>query len=115
MNGSSMAAVSDFFALARARAPRQACERDDPNFSEAAALSDTGAKRLSVADVRRSYARITSAPCVIVVCLTMEDMDVYPDARRAEAEHLMAVQGVALAIQNLLQTEVDKELVVTMA
>ena len=54
------------------------------------------------ADVRRSYTRITTAPCVIVVCLTMEDMDVYPDARRAAAEHLMAVQGVALAIQNLL-------------
>jgi F420 biosynthesis protein FbiB-like protein len=53
-------------------------------------------------DVRRSYTRITSAPCVIVVCLTMEDMDVYPDERRASAEQLMAVQGVALAIQNLL-------------
>jgi coenzyme F420-0:L-glutamate ligase/coenzyme F420-1:gamma-L-glutamate ligase len=54
------------------------------------------------ADVRRSYTRITSAPCVIVVCLTMEDMDTYPDERRSSAEHLMAVQGVALAIQNLL-------------
>lgn len=53
-------------------------------------------------DVRRSYTRITTAPCVIVVCLTMEDMDAYPDPRRSEAEHLMAVQGVALAIQNLL-------------
>lgn len=53
-------------------------------------------------DVRRSYTRITSAPCVIVVCLTMDDMDVYPDERRAAAEQLMAVQGVALAIQNLL-------------
>lgn len=54
------------------------------------------------ADARRSYTRITSAPCVIVVCLTMEDMDTYPDPRRAAAEELMAVQGVALAIQNLL-------------
>jgi F420 biosynthesis protein FbiB-like protein len=54
------------------------------------------------ADVRRSYTRITTAPCVIVVCLTMEDMDVYPDERRAAAEQLMAVQGVALAIENLL-------------
>ncbi len=53
-------------------------------------------------DVRRSYTRITSAPCVIVVCLTMEDMDSYPDERRGNAEHLMAVQGVALAIENLL-------------
>jgi F420 biosynthesis protein FbiB-like protein len=54
------------------------------------------------ADVRRSYTRITTAPCVIVVCLTLEDMDVYPDERRSAAEHLMAVQGVALSIQNLL-------------
>ncbi len=53
-------------------------------------------------DVRRSYERITSAPCVIVVCLTMEDMDAYPDERRSRAEYLMAVQGVALAIENLL-------------
>jgi F420 biosynthesis protein FbiB-like protein len=53
-------------------------------------------------DVRRSYTRITTAPCVIVVCLTLEDMDVYPDERRAAAEQQMAVQGVALAIQNLL-------------
>jgi F420 biosynthesis protein FbiB-like protein len=54
------------------------------------------------ADVRRSYTRITSAPCVVVVCLTMQDMDVYPDERRQQAERLMAVQGVALAIENLL-------------
>jgi F420 biosynthesis protein FbiB-like protein len=53
-------------------------------------------------DVRRSYQRITTAPCVIVVCLTMEDMDTYPDERRSRAEYLMAVQGVALAIENLL-------------
>jgi coenzyme F420-0:L-glutamate ligase/coenzyme F420-1:gamma-L-glutamate ligase len=54
------------------------------------------------ADARRSYKRITSAPCVIVVCLSMEDMDVYPDGHRSEAEHLMAVQGAALATENLL-------------
>jgi len=53
-------------------------------------------------DARRSYRRITGAPCVIVVCLTMEDMDVYPDAHRSRAEHLMAVQGAALATENLL-------------
>ncbi len=53
-------------------------------------------------DARRSYKRITGAPCVIVVCLSMEDMDVYPDAYRSQAEHLMAVQGAALATENLL-------------
>ncbi|HLF76831.1 MAG TPA: nitroreductase family protein [Dehalococcoidia bacterium] len=54
------------------------------------------------ADARRSYQRITGAPCVIVVCLTMEDMDTYPDERRSQAEYLMAVQGAALATENLL-------------
>jgi F420 biosynthesis protein FbiB-like protein len=53
-------------------------------------------------DVARSIARITGAPIVVVVCLTMEDMDRYPDARRNAAERQMAVQGTAMAIQNML-------------
>jgi F420 biosynthesis protein FbiB-like protein len=53
-------------------------------------------------DVARSYARITSAAAAIVAFLTMEDMDVYPDPKRARAEELMAVQGVAMAVQNIL-------------
>ncbi len=53
-------------------------------------------------DVARSRTRLVSAPVVAVLCLTLADMDVYPDARRAEAERLMAVQSAALAAQNLL-------------
>jgi F420 biosynthesis protein FbiB-like protein len=53
-------------------------------------------------DVARSRARITEAPAVIAVALTLADMDRYPDARRAEAERLMAVQSTAMAAQNLL-------------
>ncbi|HET7848386.1 MAG TPA: nitroreductase family protein [Pseudolabrys sp.] len=53
-------------------------------------------------DLARSYARITEAPVVIVVCVDTRDMDGYPDSRRAEAEHLMAVQSTAMAAQNLL-------------
>jgi coenzyme F420-0:L-glutamate ligase / coenzyme F420-1:gamma-L-glutamate ligase len=53
-------------------------------------------------DVARSFARLDAAPAIIVVCLTMDDMDRYPDARRAAAEHQMAVQGTAMAMQNLL-------------
>ena len=52
-------------------------------------------------DVARSYARITGAPVVIVVALDMADMDRYPDDRR-RAEHTMAVQSAAMAVQNLL-------------
>ncbi len=54
------------------------------------------------ADVARSYARITQAPLVIMVCVDTRDMDRYPDARRGQAEHLMAVQSTAMAAQNLL-------------
>jgi len=53
-------------------------------------------------DVARSFARLEAAPAIIVICLTMEEMDRYPDARRAAAEHQMAVQGTAMATQNLL-------------
>lgn len=53
-------------------------------------------------DARRSHARLTQAPVVIVVCLTLEEMDRYPDARRAQAERTMAVQSTAMAGQNLM-------------
>ena len=54
------------------------------------------------ADASRSFARITGAPLVIVAFLSMEDMDSYPDAARQSAERLMAVQGVAMAVNNIL-------------
>lgn len=53
-------------------------------------------------DVQRSYARITHAPVVIVVALSLSEMDQYPDARRADAERTMAIQSVSMAVQNLL-------------
>lgn len=52
-------------------------------------------------DVARSFARITTAPVVVIVCLTMEDTDFYPDERRRNAEHQMAVQGTSMAMQNM--------------
>ena len=42
-------------------------------------------------DVARSYARITEAPVVIVVCLDIRDMDRYPDDQRNTAEYLMEI------------------------
>ncbi len=53
-------------------------------------------------DVGRSYQRITGAPLLILLCLTMEDMDHYPDPQRQHYEWVMAVQSTALAGQNLL-------------
>ncbi|MGH9697690.1 MAG: nitroreductase family protein [Bryobacteraceae bacterium] len=54
------------------------------------------------ADISRSYARLSAAPAVILVCLDMRDMDTYPDERRRKAEYLMATQSLAMATQNLL-------------
>lgn len=54
------------------------------------------------ADAGRSYDRITSAPVLIALCLSMQDMDRYPDERRSKNEYLMAVQSTAMAGQNLL-------------
>jgi len=53
-------------------------------------------------DVTQSIERITNAPVVVIACLSMEAMDVYPDERRKTAEYIMAVQGVSMAAQNLL-------------
>jgi F420 biosynthesis protein FbiB-like protein len=44
----------------------------------------------------------SSAPLILITCLTMEDMHRYVDKRRRAVEYLMAVQSVAASITNLL-------------
>ncbi|MGB1249946.1 MAG: nitroreductase family protein [Candidatus Promineifilaceae bacterium] len=61
-------------------------------------------------DVNRSYSRITEAPVLILVCLSMADMDVYNDERRNAHEWTMAVQSTAMAAQNLLLAAHAQEL-----
>ena len=58
----------------------------------------TRSKRMSRALSRGWSARLF----LVLTCMTMEDMDRYPDAQRSAAERLMAVQGTAMAIQTLL-------------
>jgi coenzyme F420-0:L-glutamate ligase / coenzyme F420-1:gamma-L-glutamate ligase len=53
-------------------------------------------------DVSRSFERMTGAPILIVVAMTVFEMDTYPDETRSRAEYLMAVQSTAMATQNLL-------------
>ncbi len=53
-------------------------------------------------DAGRSFARLTGAPLLILINLTMADMDIYPDERRARNEAVMATQSTAMAGQNLL-------------
>jgi F420 biosynthesis protein FbiB-like protein len=65
-------------------------------------LLDGDAPEAIERDVARSASRISEAPVAIIVSLTMQDMDFYPDARRMTAEHHMAVQSTAMAIENIL-------------
>ncbi len=64
--------------------------------------SDGVAAAVIEADVERSYSRISGAPVLIMVCLSMVDMDYYADAQRNNLEYMMAVQSTAMAVQNLL-------------
>lgn len=50
----------------------------------------------------KSRDRLIRAPVLIIPCLYLADVDVYPDADRQAAEELMAVQSLGAAIQNLL-------------
>jgi len=79
-------------ALARAMGERLAADR----------RRDHDAEDAIARDVARSFARMTGAPVLILVCLTLEHVDTYPDAARRNAEFLMTVQGTAMAAQNLL-------------
>jgi nitroreductase len=69
---------------ARLRADRTA-DGDDPQAIER--------------DVARSYARLTGAAVIILVCLSMADMDSYPDPQRSRNEWVMAAQSTAMAAQ----------------
>ena len=52
--------------------------------------------------IKTSVKQFTNAPVLIIACLTMEDMNKYPDKRRQKIEYIMAVQSVAAAIENIL-------------
>ncbi|MDZ4669753.1 MAG: nitroreductase family protein [Phototrophicales bacterium] len=64
--------------------------------------ADNAPPAIIEADVSRSYDRITKAPLLLLLCLTLADMDTYPDPKRAHNEMLMAVQSTAMAGQNML-------------
>ena len=63
---------------------------------------DNAPPELIEKDTARSYARMTNAPVMIVLCLSMIDMDRYSDQQRNLNEYLMAAQSTAMAGQNLL-------------
>lgn len=64
-------------------------------------LADGASPEAVERDLNRSYRRITAPPVVIIVCLSMRDMDYYPDETRRRREWIMAVQSVSMAAQNM--------------
>ncbi|MEM2123002.1 MAG: nitroreductase family protein [Candidatus Bathyarchaeia archaeon] len=69
-------------------------------------IRDLTGNGLSIRDAKvkaeASIGVFTNSPVLVLACLSMEDMDKYPDERRMEAEYVMAVQSLAAAIQNML-------------
>ena len=85
--------------------------RDAPKQRLAAAMGDEWRRQLALdgqdAEVvelrrRKSHERILHAPVIIVPCLYLVGLDVYPDADRNAAEATMAIQSLGCAVQNML-------------
>lgn len=54
--------------------------------------------------VESSYAKVETAPAVVLGCLTDDGLDRYPDERRQRAEHGMALLSLGAAVENLMLT-----------
>jgi len=85
--------------------------RAAPKERLAAAMGDEWRRQLAMdgqdAEVvelrrRKSHERILHAPVIIVPCLYLVGLDVYPDADRNAAEATMAIQSLGCAVQNML-------------
>ncbi|MCX8150760.1 MAG: nitroreductase family protein [Candidatus Bathyarchaeota archaeon] len=56
----------------------------------------------SESSMEASIERFVKAPVLVVACLTMENMNQFPDRKRQQCEHDLAVQSLGAAIQNML-------------
>ena len=54
--------------------------------------------------LERSRERLITAPVLVIPCLYLTDLDVYPDAGRQAAETTMAIQSFGAAVQTFLLT-----------
>ena len=54
-----------------------------------------------------SRRRLLDAPVLVLLCLYLEELDVYPDAYRQQGETTMAVQSLGAAAQNVLLAAYD--------
>jgi coenzyme F420-0:L-glutamate ligase/coenzyme F420-1:gamma-L-glutamate ligase len=74
-------------------------------------LEDDGVSPPRVAElVGASFAKITSAPALVLGCLTWDGLDRYPDERRQRAEWGMALLSLGAAVENLMLSAADRGL-----
>ena len=90
-----------FCAVRSAEARSRLADAMAADFRRDLAQDDLPAEEVA-ARVARSRSRIQESPVVIVLCMDLSDMDVYPDRRRQEAERVMAIQSTAAAGLQLL-------------
>jgi F420 biosynthesis protein FbiB-like protein len=90
-----------FVAITSPEVKRRLAERMARRWRRDLERSGTSEAAIRV-ELRFSLKRFAEAPALILVGYTMEGMDVYPDRTRRTAEHVMAVQSAAAAVQNLL-------------
>jgi len=57
--------------------------------------------------VEASRVKITTAPALVLGCLTWDGLDRYPDEARLRAEHGMALLSLGAAVENLMLTAAD--------
>lgn len=60
--------------------------------------------------VEKSHAKITSAPAVVLGCLTWDGLDRYPDEKRQRAEWGMALLSLGAAVENFMLAAADRGL-----
>ena len=86
-------------------------ESPERRLALADAMAATWQKQLSLdgqdaaiiaSRLAKSRDRLIRAPVLIIPCLYLADIDIYPDVDRQAAEELMAIQSLGAAIQNLL-------------
>jgi F420 biosynthesis protein FbiB-like protein len=92
------------FVLLRSAEPKQRLARAMGERWAADLTGDGWTAEAIEAELHKSFGRITEAPVVVVVCLTAEGLDVYPDPVRQNAERMMAAHSVGSAVQNMMLT-----------
>jgi F420 biosynthesis protein FbiB-like protein len=90
-----------FVVLTRAAPKRQLADAMGDEWRRQLAMDGQDQTTIEVRR-QKSHERILRAPAIIIPCLYLADLDVYPDADRNAAEATMAIQSLGCAVQNML-------------